>query len=286
LPSFKISDFPSDFEIRASDFERKGPRENNVSNWRARHRRRNQGLTPPAQGRSIVIQIRKAADRGHFDHGWLETYHTFSFGEYYDPAQMGFRALRVINDDRVQPEMGFGMHGHRDMEIVTYVLEGALEHRDSMGHGAVLRPGELQHMSAGTGIRHSEFNPSDQDLVHLYQIWLLPERNGLAPSYEQKAFPEDERRGRLRLVASPTGEDGSLTIRQDARLYLATLRAGESVIHSLAAGRHAWLQLLRGEATLNQNHEIAAGDGVAVSAETMLETTGRTEAEILLFDLA
>src|SRR5437588_2928206 len=156
-----------------------------------------------------MIRVRHSAERGHFNHGWLDTYHTFSFGDFYDPARMGFRSLRVINDDRVQPGQGFGMHGHRDMEIVTYVLEGALEHRDSLGNGSVLRPGELQHMTAGTGVRHSEFNPSDRDGVHLYQIWLLPERMGLRPSYEQKAFPEHERRGVLRLVASPTGVQGS-----------------------------------------------------------------------------
>src|SRR5271157_1532236 len=167
-----------------------------------------------------MIRIRKAAERGHFDHGWLDTYHTFSFGDYYDPSQMGFRALRVINEDRVQAGQGFGMHGHRDMEIVTYVLEGAIQHRDSLGNGSVLRPGELQHMTAGTGVRHSEFNPSDRAEVHLYQIWLLPERRGLQPGYEQKAFSEEERRGRLRVVASPTAENGSLLIHQDAWLYL------------------------------------------------------------------
>src|SRR6516165_2180750 len=162
----------------------------------------------PATGRSEtgMIHVRKAGERGHFDHGWLDTYHTFSFSDYFDPAQMGFRSLRVINDDRVAPGQGFGMHGHRDMEIITYVLDGSLEHRDSMGNGAVLRPGELQHMTAGTGVRHSEFNPSHDLWVHLYQIWLLPRRTGLKPSYEQKAFPEEERRGRLRVVASPSGE--------------------------------------------------------------------------------
>src|SRR5215469_14387876 len=176
-----------------------------------------------------MIRVRKAAERGHFDHGWLDTYHTFSFGDYYDPRQMGFRALRVINEDRVQPGQGFGMHGHRDMEIVTYVLEGALAHKDSMGNGSIIKRGALQRMSAGTGIRHSEFNPSDREWVHLYQIWLLPDRQGLPPSYEQKAFPEEERRGTLRQVASPTGEHGALTIHQDAWLYLATLPAGETV---------------------------------------------------------
>src|SRR5215470_3755500 len=170
-----------------------------------------------------MIEIRKAAERGHFDHGWLDTYHTFSFGDYYDPARMGFRSLRVINDDRVEPGQGFGMHGHRDMEIVTYVLDGALAHRDNLGNGSVLRAGELQHMTAGTGVRHSEFNPSETDPVHLYQIWLLPERNGLRPGYEQIAVPAEEKSGRFRLVAGPDGADGALTIHQDARLYLTEL---------------------------------------------------------------
>jgi redox-sensitive bicupin YhaK (pirin superfamily) len=232
-----------------------------------------------------MIRVRKAAERGHFDHGWLDTYHTFSFGDYYDPAQMGFRSLRVINDDRVHPGQGFGMHGHRDMEIITYVLDGALAHRDSLGNGSVLRPGELQHMTAGTGVRHSEFNPADREWVHLYQIWLLPERAGLKPGYEQKAFPEEERQGALRLVASPTGERGSLTIRQDARIYLATLRAGEAVAYALNPGRHAWLQVLRGQAALN-GRPLAAGDGAAVSAEEKLEIRGRDDAEVMLFDLA
>jgi len=232
-----------------------------------------------------MIRIRKAAERGHFDHGWLDTYHTFSFADYFDSAHMGFRSLRVINDDRVQPGEGFGMHGHRDMEIVTYVLEGALEHRDSLGNGSVLRPGELQHMTAGTGVRHSEFNPSNQEAVHLYQIWLLPDRTGLQPSYEQKAFSEEERRGALRLVASPTGEHGSLTFHQDVRLYLATLPAGETVAHTLKPGRHAWLQVLRGQAALN-GQLLAAGDGAAVSEEENLEIRSQDDAEIMLFDLA
>jgi redox-sensitive bicupin YhaK (pirin superfamily) len=232
-----------------------------------------------------MIRVRKAAERGHFDHGWLETYHTFSFAGYYDPANMGFRALRVINDDRVQPGQGFGMHGHKDMEIVTYVLDGALAHRDSMGNGSVLRPGELQHMTAGTGVRHSEFNPSEREEVHLYQIWLLPERTGLSPSYEQKAFSEEERRGTLRLVASPTGEHGSLTIRQDARIYLSTLLDGETLAHTLTTGRHAWLQVLRGQATLN-DQPLAVGDGAAVSEEAKLEIKGQGDTEVMLFDLA
>ena len=232
-----------------------------------------------------MIRIRKADERGQFDHGWLDTRHTFSFADYRDPNHMGFRSLRVINEDRVAPGQGFGMHGHRDMEIVTYVLAGALEHRDSMGNGEVLRPGELQRMSAGTGIRHSEFNPSQTEWVHLYQIWLLPREKGLRPSYEQKAFAEDERRGVLRVVASPDGEAGSLTIQQDARLYLATLSAGQSLTHRLAPGRHAWLQLLRGEAALN-GQALAAGDGAAISDEHALAVAAHGEAEVLLFDLA
>ncbi len=232
-----------------------------------------------------MIRIRKAADRGHFNHGWLNTYHTFSFADYFDPTQLGFRSLRVINDDRVQPGQGFGMHGHRDMEIVTYVLEGALEHRDSLGNGSVLRPGELQHMTAGTGVRHSEFNPSDKEWVHLYQIWLLPNQKGLESSYEQKAFPENQRQGKLRLVASPTGEQGSLTIHQDARLYLSTLKPGETVAHSVKPGRHAWLQVLRGQAALN-GQPLSAGDGAAVSDEEKLEIRSQDDAEVMLFDLA
>jgi redox-sensitive bicupin YhaK (pirin superfamily) len=232
-----------------------------------------------------MIQIRRAVERGHFNHGWLNTYHTFSFADYYDPAHVGFRALRVINDDRVEPGQGFGMHGHRDMEIITYVLEGALEHRDSLGNGSVLQPGELQHMTAGTGVRHGEFNPSDCEPVHLYQIWLLPDRKGLRPGYEQKAFPEEERRGTLRVVASPDGEQGSLRIHQDARLYLATLKAGEAVAHRLTPDRHAWLQVLRGRIVLN-GQQLSEGDGAAVSNEAGLEIRGRDKGEILLFDLA
>jgi redox-sensitive bicupin YhaK (pirin superfamily) len=232
-----------------------------------------------------MIRIRKAAERGHFDHGWLDTYHTFSFGDYFDPAHMSFRSLRVINDDRVQPGQGFGMHGHRDMEIVTYVLDGALAHRDSLGNGSVLRPGELQHMTAGTSVRHSEFNPSDREWVHLYQIWLLPDQQGLRPSYQQKAFSEEERRGALRLVASPNGDQGSLTIHQDARLYLSALKPGETVAHTLKPGRHAWLQVLRGQAALN-GQPLAAGDGAAVSDEEKLEIRGQDDAEVMLFDLA
>jgi redox-sensitive bicupin YhaK (pirin superfamily) len=232
-----------------------------------------------------MIRIRKAADRGHANHGWLDTYHTFSFADYYDAAQMGFRALRVINEDRVQAGKGFGMHGHRDMEIVTYVLEGALEHKDSLGNGSVLRPGEFQRMSAGTGVRHSEFNPSASEPVHLYQIWLLPARQGIQPSYEQKLFPEEEKQGALRLVASPDGAAGSLTIHQDAKVYLATLPAGQSVAHSIDPGRHAWLQVLRGRVTLN-GQSLSASDGAAISDEPRITVEGGEPSEIMLFDLA
>jgi redox-sensitive bicupin YhaK (pirin superfamily) len=232
-----------------------------------------------------MIQLRRVAERGHFDHGWLDTYHTFSFGDYFDPAHMGFRSLRVINDDRVQPGQGFGMHGHRDMEIVTYVLDGALEHRDSMGNGSIIRAGELQRMTAGTGVRHSEFNPSDREWVHLYQIWLLPRRKGLVPSYEQLAVTEEEKRGRFRLVASPDGVEGGLTIHQDARLYLASLLPGESVAHEIEPGRAAWLQVLRGGVNV-LGKDLAAGDGVAVTDETALSVRAAVASEALLFDLA
>lgn len=232
-----------------------------------------------------MLQIRRASERGHFDHGWLNTYHTFSFADYHDPRHMGFRALRVMNEDRVAPGQGFGMHGHQDMEIVTYVLEGALEHQDSMGNGEVLKPGECQRMSAGTGIMHSEFNPSKSQLAHFYQIWLLPERRGLEPSYEQKRFPEDERLNRLRLVASPDGAEGSLSVHQDARIYLASAFDGQSVEHVLDAGRYAWLQVLRGEVSLNGTN-LQTSDGAAVSDERKLSISAASDSEVMLFDLA
>ena len=232
-----------------------------------------------------MIRARKAAERGHFDNGWLDTYHTFSFGDYYDPAHMGFRSLRVINDDRVQPGQGFGMHGHRDMEIVTYVLDGALAHKDNMDNGSIIRAGELQRMTAGTGVRHSEFNPSDTKWVHLYQIWLLPQRKGLKPSYEQLVVGEEEKRGRFRLVASPDGVDGSLTIHQDARLYLASLSPGEGVAHEIEPGRAAWLQVLRGSVNV-LGHDLAAGDGVAITDENAISVQAGVPSEVLLFDLA
>ena len=231
-----------------------------------------------------MIQVRRAEERGYFDHGWLKTHHTFSFADYYDPQHMGFRALRVMNEDRVAPGRGFGEHPHRDMEIVTYVLSGALEHRDSLGNGEVLRPGEFQRMTAGTGIRHSEFNPSETESVHLYQIWLLPREKGLQPGYEQKAFPEEERLGRLRMVASPEGAGGSLTIQEDARIYLSLLDAQDSVTHSLMGG-HGWLQVLRGQVRLNEV-ALKGGDGAAISAESRVEVAAVEDSEILLFDLA
>jgi quercetin 2,3-dioxygenase len=232
-----------------------------------------------------MIRVRKAAERGHFDHGWLDTYHTFSFSRYYDPRHMGFRALRVINEDWVSPGRGFGQHPHENMEIITYVLEGGLAHRDSLGTGSVIRPGELQRMTAGTGITHSEANPSPTEPVHLYQIWLLPEHQGLEPSYEQQAFPAAERHNRLRLVASPDGADGSLTIRQDARVLLATLDQDRQVSHTLRQGRHAWLQVLRGAVDLN-GQALAAGDGAALSEESGLAILAGGPSEVMLFDLA
>lgn len=232
-----------------------------------------------------MIQIRKSTDRGHANHGWLDTYHTFSFSSYRDPKHMGFRSLRVMNEDWVAPGQGFGSHPHQDMEIVTYVLEGALEHKDSMGNGEVLRPGEFQRMTAGTGITHSEFNPSATEPVHLYQIWLYPSQKGLEPSYEQKRFPEAERKNRLRLVASREADQGSLLIHQDARIFLARLERGRDVVHELILGRHAWLQVMRGSVTLN-GHELQTSDGASVSEENSLLIQSTDDAEFMLFDLA
>lgn len=232
-----------------------------------------------------MITVRKADERGGADHGWLQTAHTFSFSNYYDPAFMGFRSLRVINEDVVQPSHGFGEHGHRDMEIVTYVLSGELGHRDSMDHASVLRPGEFQRMTAGRGLRHSEMNASDENPVHFYQIWLLPERPGLDPSYEQKAFPESGRRDAWQVVASPDGRDGSLRIHQDASIHLATLDSGAELTRPLAPGRHAWIQVLKGSVELN-GRVLEAGDGAAVSDESSLSVKAVAPAEVMLFDLA
>lgn len=231
-----------------------------------------------------MLTKRPANERGGGDHGWLDTRHTFSFNDYYDPDHMGFRVLRVINEDRVQPGQGFGMHGHQDMEIISYVLEGALAHKDSLGTGSVLRPGEFQSMTAGTGIRHSEFNPSETELVHFYQIWIFPDRRRLPPSYDQRSFPEAERHGRLWLVASQDGRDGSLTIHQDVKVFLASLDEGRQVTHEIEPGRYAWLQVLRGAVQLN-NLALAAGDGAAVSDETSLTFMASKPSEVMLFDL-
>ena len=232
-----------------------------------------------------MITIRKSNERGHADHGWLNTHFTFSFAEYYDPKHVQFRTLRVMNDDRVAGGGGFPMHPHRDMEIVTYVLEGALEHRDSMGNGSVIRPGDIQYMSAGTGVTHSEFNASKTEPVHLYQIWMFPESQGLKPAYDQKNFSQAEKRGKLRLIASPDGRDGSVKIRQHNELFATVLGKGESVTRELPLDRHAYVQVARGSVKLN-GKDLAEGDGAAISAEKSLELTGVNEAEVLLFDLA
>jgi redox-sensitive bicupin YhaK (pirin superfamily) len=231
-----------------------------------------------------MIEVRRAKERGHANHGWLDTWHTFSFSGYHDPRFMGFRTLRVINEDTVAPGQGFPPHGHRDMEIISYVLQGGLAHQDSLGTGSVIRPGEVQRMSAGTGVRHSEFNASRTEPVHFLQIWIEPARSGIAPGYEQKAFAESDKRGRLRLVASPDGADGSLTIHQDARLYATILGPGQTVTHPLGPGRHAWVQVTRGTLTVN-GEPLAQGDGAALSAEATVSLTGETDAEALLFDL-
>ena len=228
-----------------------------------------------------MINIRRAEERGHFNHGWLDTYHTFSFADYNDPKFMGFRDLRVINEDRVQAGRGFGTHGHRDMEIVTYVLDGELAHRDNMGTGSVIRPGEVQRMTAGTGVLHSESNPSNQSPVHFLQIWILPERPGIAPSYEQKTFPIDDRKGRLRLVASHDGRDGSLTVHQDVDVFAGTLN-GVPISHDFQPGRYGWLQVARGTVDLN-GQTLQAGDGAAIEGEKQI--TLRGDGEILFFDL-
>ena len=228
--------------------------------------------------------IRHAADRGRASLGWLDSRHTFSFGQYYDPEHMGFGPLRVINEDWIQPGQGFGMHGHQDMEIITYIVDGELEHKDSMGSGSVIRRGDVQRMSAGTGVMHSEFNHSDDNLVHLLQIWILPERSGLEPSYEEKNFDIDATQGELRLVGSRDARDGSVTIHQDVDLYAAVLADGQSVQHALAAGRKAWLQVVQGNVDLN-GQPLKAGDGVAFDAEGRLDIAATSAAEVLLFDM-
>ena len=232
-----------------------------------------------------MIVIRDRDSRGRTEIGWLDSQHSFSFGDYLDPTQMGFRSLRVINEDRVIPGAGFGTHAHRDMEIVTYVLSGALEHKDSLGNGSVIRPGDVQRMSAGTGITHSEFNHSEDDAVHFLQIWILPERQGLAPGYEQVHIAAAERQGRFRLIGDRHGSDGAITIHQDIRLYAAELAAGDRLTHEIPAGRHAWLQVARGTADLNGD-ALREGDGAALSDEPGFDLFTGTGAEILLFEMA
>lgn len=232
-----------------------------------------------------MIQVRKADTRGHAEHGgWLDSWHTFSFANYYDPAHMGYSVLRVINDDVIAPGAGFPMHAHQDMEIVTYVLEGALEHRDSLGNGDFIRPGDVQRMSAGTGVQHSEFNPSSAAPVHFLQIWLEPEQGGMAPSYEQKFFGHADKRGRLRLIASHDGRDGSVTVHQDADVYASLLNSGEQVSHALAAGRLGYVHLVSGSIRVN-GIALKTGDAAKIEAEQELVIAADEDSELLLFDL-
>jgi redox-sensitive bicupin YhaK (pirin superfamily) len=232
-----------------------------------------------------MVNIRKSEERGHLNHGWLDTYHTFSFASYFDRAHMGFRSLRVINEDRVHPGRGFAPHDHADMEIITYILDGALQHKDSMGNGSVIYRGDVQRMSAGTGVTHSEFNPSHEAPVHLLQIWIFPERDGLKPEYEQKYFSDGDKTGRLRLIASRSGREGSVTIHQDVDLYASILEPKGQLDLDLAPGRHAWLQMTSGRLRLN-DQDLRSGDGASVSDEKRLSATAEQRAEFLLFDLA
>lgn len=231
-----------------------------------------------------MITVRRANERGHAAHGWLDSYHTFSFASYQDPNFMGFRSLRVINEDRVIPGAGFGTHGHKDMEIITYVLEGAVEHKDSIGNGSIIQPGEVQKMSAGTGILHSEYNPSDIESVHLLQIWIIPDKTGIKPSYEQQKFNLEANAGKLKLIAAPEGKNGAVTLQQDVNLYAGMLQEGDRISYHLPENRHAWLQVARGKVSLNGT-SLDAGDGVAISEENELTLTANQNAEILLFDL-
>jgi len=230
-----------------------------------------------------MMTLRKANERGHANHGWLDSYHTFSFADYYDPQWMGFRSLRVINDDLVLPENGFGTHPHRDMEIITYVLRGALQHKDSMGNGSIIRPGNIQYMSAGSGVQHSEFNPSKDEAVRLLQIWILPDTKGAKPRYGEKSF-NDKPAGQLHLMTSKTGRDGSMAIRQDADLWLAKLEPGQSVAHTLAKDRHAWVHVAEGEVTVN-GKTLVTGDAAALSDETKVQLSAAKPSQVLLFDL-
>jgi hypothetical protein len=233
--------------------------------------------------KTTTMTVRKANERGHANHGWLDSYHTFSFANYYDPEWMGYRSLRVINDDLVMPGMGFGTHPHRDMEIITYVLSGALEHKDSMGNGRIIQPGEVQYMAAGTGVQHSEFNPSSEEAVHLLQIWIQPDRKGTTPHYAEKSL-KDAPEGRLNLVTSKTGRDGSIAINQDADLWLGKLGGGDRVTHTLAPGRHAWVHVAEGEVSLN-GKKLAGGDAVAIDEQGSVELSATKPSQVLLFDL-
>jgi quercetin 2,3-dioxygenase len=237
-----------------------------------------------AGGRKMIA-IRRSSERGHLNHGWLDTYHTFSFGDYYDPRNMGFRSIRVINEDRVEAGHGFPTHPHRDMEIITYVLEGGLTHRDSMGNSSIINPGDGQRMTAGTGIRHSEANASDSNPVHLLQIWILPERDGLEPGYEQKSFPVEEKKGKLRVIAAKGGEQGAVHINQDAKLFVSVLDTGNEVKHAFQAGRYGWLQVAKGKVELN-GKKLSQGDGAAIADETEITIKAGEDAEVLLFDVA
>ncbi len=232
-----------------------------------------------------MITLRPSEERGHFNHGWLDTYHTFSFADYFDPEHVQFRTLRVINEDVIAPGRGFGTHPHRDMEIITYVLDGALQHRDSLGNGSIIRPGDGQRMSAGSGIQHSEFNPSTTEPVHLLQIWILPEKKGLEPGYEQKAFPPELKQGKWKVIAERTPSNGAVKIHQDVKLSVASLVAGEQITYALAEGRHAWIQIARGSVTLN-GIAMKPGDGAGVSQENELTIAAGEAAEVLVFDLA
>ncbi|MEM6448629.1 MAG: pirin family protein [Cyanobacteria bacterium P01_D01_bin.123] len=232
-----------------------------------------------------MIVIRKSEERGRANHGWLDSYHTFSFANYYDPAFMGFRSLRVINQDRVEGGKGFGTHHHRDMEIISYVLAGELEHKDSMGNGSIMRPGDVQRMTAGTGVAHSEYNHSRTEPVRFLQIWIQPDRLGLDPGYEQIRFEDDDKRNRLRTIASRDGREGSVSVHQDVTLYASVLDAGKQVEHALASDRHAWIQVVRGQLDLN-GITLKAGDGAAIAEQEKLALSAIDEAEFLLFDLA
>jgi len=231
-----------------------------------------------------VLEVRRSAERGYFDHGWLKSYHTFSFADYHDPAWIAYGPLRVINDDRVAPGQGFGKHGHRDMEIITYILEGELEHQDSMGNGSIIRVGDVQRMSAGLGVTHSEFNPSDKQAVHLLQIWIHPEVTRLAPGYEQQHFAAADKRGRLRLIASHDGEDGSVVIHQDARLYAGLFDGAERADFPVSSGRRAWVQVARGAIAVDGTR-LQAGDGARTAGPAQLQLHGGAQAEVLVFDL-